>query len=72
MTENSKQPAKPACELSHDLLNELMIVIGQCDLLCEELPGDRYLIRLLVIREAAVRMSQRVAARQILISQSTH
>jgi hypothetical protein len=49
-----------------------MIVIGQCDLLHEELPEYQYSKRILAIREVAVRMSKRVAEHQILTARITH
>jgi hypothetical protein len=58
--------------LSDDLLNDLLIVIGECDLLGEELPEYHFSKRIRVIREIAVRMSKRVVERQILRSQNAH
>jgi hypothetical protein len=50
--------------LSHDLLNELMIVIGLCDILQEEFPEYHFSKHVHAIREAAKRMSQRVTGCQ--------
>jgi hypothetical protein len=62
----------PCFDPSHDFLNELMIVIGECDLLHEELLEYRYSRHLRMIREAAVRMSQRLAEHQLFASQNLH
>ncbi|MGB6131964.1 MAG: hypothetical protein WCC14_01590 [Acidobacteriaceae bacterium] len=72
MEQNAPQPFVAYYDPSHDLLNELMIVIGECDLLHEELLEYRYSKHLRMIREAAVRMSQRVAEHQILVTQNVH
>jgi len=72
MDPNASQPLMSYYDPSHDLLNELMIVIGECDLLDEEMLEYRHSRRLHMIREAAVRMSQRVAQHQLLVSQNVH
>lgn len=72
MERNDSQSLMSYYDPSHDLLNELMIVIGECDLLNEELPEYHYSKRLHMIREAAVRMSQRVAEHQLLASRNIH
>jgi hypothetical protein len=59
MAENSTQLPEPYCEPPPYLLNELAIVIGQCDLLHEGLPEYQH--------------SKRIhAEHQILIVHNTH
>jgi hypothetical protein len=41
--------------LCHGLMNDLTIIIGVCDLLQEELPGNSIASGIRLIREAAVR-----------------
>ncbi len=72
MALDASQPLMSYYDPSHDLLNELMIVIGECDLLDEELLEYRHARRLHMIREAAVRMSQRVAQHQLLVDRNMH
>jgi signal transduction histidine kinase len=64
MEQNATRPVLHDSGLSHDLLNELMIVIGLCDLLQEEFPEYQYSKHVHAIREAAKRMSQRVTGCQ--------
>jgi hypothetical protein len=57
----SAAPAVPPDDgLIHDLLNELMIVIGECGLLSEEVTDSESSLRIRRIRESAARMSERV------------
>lgn len=58
-------PAVPDYALAHDLVNELMIVIAECDLFAEELLECKAPNRLHAIREIAVHMSQRIALQQV-------
>ena len=45
---------EPWCQLSHDLINQLSIIVGNCDLLSKEaLEGSEYARRLFLIREVA-------------------
>jgi len=45
----------PACTVSHQVLNKLSIIIGNCDLLIEKTEqGTEYAKRLGVIREVAI------------------
>jgi signal transduction histidine kinase len=60
MEQNAARQVLHDSGLSHDLLNELMVVIGQCDILLEELPEYHFSRHVHAIREAAKRMSQRV------------
>jgi len=58
--------AIPSYGLTHDLLNELTIVIGTCDLLQEEFLDYQSSRHVWLIREMAVRMSQRIAEHHLL------
>jgi hypothetical protein len=52
---------EPWCQLSHDLINQLSIIVGNCDLLSKEaLEGSEYARRLFLIREVAKDMAQQL------------
>jgi hypothetical protein len=70
MYQNAHPLKSSVYDLSHDLLNDLIIVIGECDLLHEEFLDYEASRRLLLIRETAVRMSQRIAEHQILAARN--
>jgi signal transduction histidine kinase len=72
MDENASSTESPVRDLSHELLNDLMIVIGECDLLHEEFLDAEVTMRLHRIRETAVRMSRRVTDHQIRAVRNTH
>lgn len=61
---SARPSAMPDYGLAHDLLNQLMILIGECDLLSEEFLEYRVSKHLHLIREIAVSMSKRIAEYQ--------
>ena len=56
---------QPFCELSHELINQLSIIVGNCDLLSKEaLEGSEYARRLFLIREVAKDMARQLNQHQ--------
>jgi hypothetical protein len=52
---------QPLCQLSHDLINQLSVIVGNCDLLSKEaLEGSEYARRLFLIREVAKEMAKQL------------
>lgn len=58
-----RQPQIEPCSLTHDLINDLAIIMGECDLLDGSLPEGVATQRLQVIRAATRRMAERIAYR---------
>lgn len=56
-------PLADPCSLAHDLLNDLAIIVGECDLLDGCVPKGEATDRLRIIRAAARRMAERIASR---------
>lgn len=53
-----KQPASVShCSLAHDMINKLSIIVGQCELLEEEMAQAKYAERLQIIRRTALAMA---------------
>lgn len=45
---------EPVCPLAHALINKVSVVVGNCDLLLEQLPEDSSLLsRLKMVRDTA-------------------
>lgn len=65
MEHNTTRAIEAEFGLFHDLLNDLMILIGECDLLHEDLPEYHHSKRIRMIREVAVRMCARIAESQL-------
>jgi len=60
-----KAKYQPSCTLAHELINRLSIIIGNCDLLKEDLPGDSEgAKRLCLIKDVAKSMAQDVQRHQ--------
>lgn len=57
------RPIAEPCPLIHDLINDLAIILGECELLEGNLPDSIATDRLNVIRTAARRMAARIATR---------
>jgi len=56
---------QPLCLLSHDLLNQLAVIVGNCDLLSKEAPeGSENARRLLLIRKVAQDMAAQLNQHQ--------
>jgi|SRR5271165_3434476 len=56
---------QPLCQVSHDLLNQLAVIVGNCDLLSKEAPeGSENGRRLLRIREVAKEMAAQLSHHQ--------
>ena len=56
---------QPKCTIVHKLLNNLSVIIGNCDLLIEKTEeGTEYADRLAVIREAAQTAAERITEHQ--------
>ncbi len=52
---------QPLCLLSHDLINQLAVIIGNCDLVSKEAPeGSERARRLSLIREVAKKMAKQL------------
>lgn len=51
------------CSLAHDLINDVAIIMGECDLLADSMTDRVGAERLGVIRTAARRMADRIAHR---------
>jgi hypothetical protein len=50
----SRVEHEPECQLAHDMIDRLSVIIGNCDLLIEKTPKDSPLLeRMLVIRNQA-------------------
>jgi len=56
---------QPLCLLSHDLLNQLAVIVGNCDLLSKEAPaGSESARRLFRIRQVAKEMAEQLNQHQ--------
>jgi hypothetical protein len=54
MEKSNRKPVLPACMMSHEVVNKLSIIIGNCDLVIEKAPADSDCIkRLSLIGETA-------------------
>ncbi len=50
---------QPSCTLAHELINQLSVIVGNCDLLKEDLPGDSEgAKRLFLIKDVAKSMAE--------------
>jgi len=59
---------QPLCQLSHDLLNQLAVIVGNCDLLSKEAPeGSENARRLLLIGKVAKEMAAQLNQHQCKI-----
>jgi len=65
MLKSKLESYQPLCLLSHDLINQLSVIVGHCDLLSKEVPaGSENARRLFLIREAAKEMAKRLNQHQ--------
>jgi len=55
------------CPLAHNLINDLTIIVGECDLLDDSFREGVEAERLQIIRAAARRMADRIAFRPCLL-----
>jgi len=63
---------QPLCVLSHDLLNQLAVIVGNCDLLSKDAPeGSENARRLLLIRKVAKEMAAQLNQHQCKIDART-
>lgn len=58
---SQRQVVLEPCSLAHDLINDLAIIVGECDLLDDSLPEGDGAQRLKIIRATARRMADRIA-----------
>jgi len=57
MEKSNSGPVIPVCMLLHDLINDLSVIIGNCDMASQELPANsKSASRFKVIAETARRM----------------
>jgi hypothetical protein len=56
---------QPSCMLAHELVNQLSVIVGHCDLLEERTPEDSACLeRLKAIRDVAKAMAQQLTQHQ--------
>jgi len=56
---------QPGCNLAHDLVNKLSVIVGSCDLIKDAAELDpQHLQKLLLIRDIAVRMANELNLHQ--------
>lgn len=55
---------QPSCDLAHEVLNKLSIIVGSCDLMRDEVESVACLQRLQTIRRAALELADNLQYHQ--------